>query len=290
MTPRTRRPRAGFTLIELLVVMAIIATLVGLLMSGVQKARGSRDRAENIHRMNKISTALSGLKEQNNGLGLDYVPSHVISNGGFVLKAVYNGDEPEVFYLRKAWRNMNTTMTPDPVTGDTSNGYTGQPVVLDANQLLTVFLTGGTWTNYSGFSANPRKPFLPPTAGESRKGPYVEIAGKSNLFVVAPNGHAWLVDPWGTPYAYFAPINGKANAYGSQSFSLPNGIFDLYPTPWGVTPYTNGGKFVNETSFQIISAGADKVFGAGGPLPGVGVPGGDDDQAQFSGHVLGAGL
>ena len=60
---------------------------------------------------------------------------------------------------------------------------------------------------------------------------------------------------------------------------------------YGVTPYKSGGKYVNESGFQIISAGKDQMFGAGDALlPAVGTPGGDDDQANFSRSVLGGGI
>jgi hypothetical protein len=82
---------------------------------------------------------------------------------------------------------------------------------------------------------------------------------------------------YGRPIAYLASVGGLPSNYGNQ-------------TSLGVAPYTNNGRAVNERGFQLISAGYDGVFGGGGPLPGVGTPGGADDQANFSKAVLGAGL
>jgi hypothetical protein len=76
------------------------------------------------------------------------------------------------------------------------------------------------------------------------------------------------LDPWGTPYLYMAPIDGK-----------------LYPATGqgGVNPFRqSAAKAINPDTFQIISAGPNKVFGPGGVYtPGVSPytdkqPGGDD--------------
>jgi len=272
MTLTTRRqPRAAFTLVELLVVMAIIAILVGLLMAGVQRVRVLGPQTENASRMSQISDAIGRCK---NDLKLAYIPS----NGGFNIKSSYTGTEPELDILLRAFPNMNKSAT----------GYTGPTVTLDGNQTLCFFLTGGSITNFTGFSNNPTAPFTPGAAGQTRKGPWLEpnqklfLPGTPNPAGTPPQ--SWIVDPYGVPYAYFASVEGKQNnynAFGAQTFS-PGGSAGT------ASPYTNAGRVMNEGGFQIISAGRDKAFGAGGALPAVGA--GDDNQANFSQYQLGGRL
>jgi prepilin-type N-terminal cleavage/methylation domain-containing protein len=305
MSRRIRRPRTAFTLIELLVVISIIATLVGLLLAAISGVRVSAMRTDTFKRMQNIGMGISSVRapKDQGGLNLAYIPSEPINTTvapgtaaapvGFAIKQAYGANDPELNILLQAWPNLDITST----------GYVGASVVLDSNQTLTFFLTGGAITNFNGFSNDPKHPFKPATAGEQRRGPYIEV--NSKLYWLAPTklqapgvlapGHPWLVDAYrddpapGTPFAYFASIGGKLNNYGNQTYALPAN-WDLNASPvTSTTPYTSGGQFVNSSGFQIISAGKDRLFGAGGAvLPAAGV--GADDQANFTKTLLSGGI
>src|SRR5438045_3734638 len=59
------------------------------------------------------------------------------------------------------------------VPGVTPNTYPNGPEAdLDPNQCLTFFLTGGTLTNFQGFSTNKAAPFA---AGGDRIGPFLDL-------------------------------------------------------------------------------------------------------------------
>jgi prepilin-type N-terminal cleavage/methylation domain-containing protein len=281
MVRQSERRRAAFTLIELLVVIAIIAILISLISAAVMRVRVLGPQTENFTRIQNIAQGISSVKSSRdqNGLGLSWIPS----TGGFRLKSAYVVGDPELEVLLTAWPNLNY-------------GATGLPpnVTLDANQTLMFFLTGGTVTDYKGFSNNPKQPFTAATPGESRRGPFIEVSAK--LVKVSPaNGQAWLVDPFGTPYAYFASVGGKSNNYaalGAQSFGLP-AMYDGLATTTAtgtVAPYKSSAtKFINENGFQIISAGRDKTFGPGDlnmPATGAGV----NNQANFTRTLLSAGI
>jgi hypothetical protein len=72
------------------------------------------------------------------------------------------------------------------------------------------------------------------------------------------------------PYAYFSVARTGSYAPGDCPL-VPNG------------PYKTSTGFINPATFQIISAGADGAFGAGGAvLPGGADANGQDDLANFS--------
>jgi prepilin-type N-terminal cleavage/methylation domain-containing protein len=267
MTLQTRRRRAAITLIELLVVIAIIAILLSLTGAAVQKVRVALPRAANVHQMQQIAQAIEGAKasREQGGLGLESIPS--VGPGtdfpaGFRLMSAYTGGEPELYYLKQAFPQLNPSNTNFPnLTLDTSN------------KVLVFFLTGGPPMNYKGFSNNARFPYTAPSAGEQRKGPYLEVQPGKHL-----DASGWeLIDPFGTPYVYFAAH--RKTGYNGQS-ALGGAL----------VPYRTSTDYVNPKGVQIISAGRDQVFGPGGLLPATGNPGGEDDQANFSKRVLAAGL
>ena len=262
-TNTTPRRRAAFTLVELLVVIAIIAVLVSLTLAGVQRVRVLGPQTENAARIQQIHDAIGRCK---NELKLDYIPAHQVSTGGFKIKSSYylgppvtvQPADPELDFLLRAFPNMNVNAT----------GYTGVDLTLDANQTLCFFLTGGVVTNFTGFSNNPTQPFA--AGGTTRKGPWLEPNMK-----MYDQATGRILDVYGTPYAYFAAVGGKQNNYGAQTFGT-------------LTPYTSAGRVMNESGFQIISAGRDKAFGTGGALPASGA--GEDNQSNFSKFLLGGRL
>lgn len=140
-------------------------------------------------------------------------------------------------------------------------GMPGAGTPLTQAETLTFFLGGPGMTGW-----DPQNPANPNPAGVTKKGPYFDFA------VNRVSGHSFL-DPWGTPYIYFRSVNG--NDYG--------GTF----AAGGVSPYSQGGRAVNQNSVQIISAGANKVFGPGGAWSPGGTgyseaEAGFDDMANFN--------
>jgi len=263
-------PRPAFSLIELLVVIAIISILMGLIVAATQKVRDSADRSENSDRISQITAAVGLAKAKG---AMDYVWS-----GTFHLRTSYTGNEPELDLLKRMFPQMDLSDNGLPPDAQAD---------LNPNQALLFLLTGGTPLNYQGFSNNPKRPFTPPTAGEIRKGPWLQVTPK--MIRVASNGHAELVDPWGTPYIVFAATKGKPNNYKDDMHGFPQ-VWPVGSVPPLVTPYQYGGKYLNENGFQLISAGRDRRFGPGGTDFPATTPDGYDDQANFSRSILRVGF
>jgi hypothetical protein len=175
-------------------------------------------------------------------------------------------DWPEVKYLKEILPLMDRQ--------DNGLRWNGQPVtpesprLLDANQSLVFFLTGGPFTKYQGLSKEKQRPLaVPGQAVETRDGPFLDFP----LSRYDADGR--VLDPWGTPLAYFTAVPGSGY---SGSFTW-NGST--------VRPYREPGdpdRFMNRKTFQLISAGRNRVFGPGGNwTPGEGEwaadgPGGGD--------------
>jgi prepilin-type N-terminal cleavage/methylation domain-containing protein len=324
---------AAFTLVELLVVITIISVLVALAVVGVMGAFSQGTLATTKVEIDQLVAALNLVK---NDYQIKYLPSRLVlrrDNNYNTNDPVYGAEYARTtkFLQQMFGSKINLTPVPlgnkDPNQGiDWSNeGVPVQPqptggsdgkgnYILYGDQALVFFLGGipapvGGTNGCLGFATNPQNPADKASlATGSKKGPYFDFV--PSRLVRGGNGFFSYLDQWKTnsPYLYFS-------TYGSEnSYHLP-GTEKLFPAgdctpalkdpsgnPVVVAPYlesmTPPIRFTNSTSFQIISAGKDGVFGQGGlwdpskglPLSNGNKPGvnpGVDDQANFSGNLLG---
>jgi prepilin-type N-terminal cleavage/methylation domain-containing protein/prepilin-type processing-associated H-X9-DG protein len=118
------RPRGGgrpaFTLVELLVVIGIIATLIGILLPALNRARESARQAKCLNNMRQIAVATVMFASENKGLMPARGGSGVVKrnpNGSFV-----NVAGTDTAGLQSPWDWIAWQRKIDPVTGATSTG------------------------------------------------------------------------------------------------------------------------------------------------------------------------
>lgn len=260
MQVRKHKGRGGFTLVEMLVVILIIGVLVGMLLPALSAAKVASQRAVALNDISQLSTAIANAKTTMNAR---YVPSTATISGSTVDNATLQFFGP---------RTSSASFTAN----------IGNP--LDGNQCLVFFLGGctmtgtapnGTATFYTGFAQGVN----PVASGGSRNGPFFDFP------LNRINGSGQFTDPWGNPYVYMTTVNGN----GDYTYTLPSTI----NAPSGLTPYKypSSTNFVNPNGFQIISAGPNGVFGAGGSSWGPGGAysagtNGADDLSNFSAGSL----
>jgi hypothetical protein len=292
------------TLVELLVVLAIIAVLVALLSGAILKTLSQGPQLQTRSDLTQLSDALGTFQAK---FGLRYPPPSQIKLCS--LKSQYGNaqlDKDSIQYLQSMFPRMADTWS-----GTVNNSYsntngiywgqnptTGQPttlptggVTLTGDQCLVFFLGGlqttvnGT-TGCLGFSTNPNDPAA---QGGDRIGPFYDF--KPIRLVPGANGSATAAaffqynDTWGSPLLYFSSYKTRNgyNRYGVGADSPPGLSVSPYSSPNGI--------FYNSDTFQIISAGVNKSFGAGGtwdmnsaaPM----TAGGMDDMTNFYPRLMG---
>jgi type II secretory pathway pseudopilin PulG len=328
---RDRQDRLAFTLVELLVVMTIIIVLMGLSLAGVQRIRSKARELKVRSDISQLEAAIASFKTN---YQVAYIPSRIVlredgmygTNADPIIRA---WEQQSIVYLKKVWPRLATPLTPGFAGIDWNNdnkitvGDAGA-WVLEGDQCLVFFL-GGAQQNQGGavgclgFSTDPRNPM---SQQARRSSPNADFT--SDRLAVLPNGgykyrsdqFATFLDPFSTPYAYFSSTYGNDYDYNWKASNQQvwdcdsfGGVFQLVPYPntgtFSIVPYFDSNLapnviFYNRDGFQIICAGKNKLFGAGGgwsiaqgystanaitgqPEPGI------DDFSNFHAMNMGSG-
>ncbi|MGE3316960.1 MAG: type II secretion system protein [Planctomycetaceae bacterium] len=275
---RDPRPaRGGFTLIELLVAITIIALLLALLIPAISSARATARTAQVQAEISRLSSALADFKAK---FGI-YPPSSIRlfeTATGWTTSDADAAREAErlrsVALIRQLWPqfdftidrdindNSTTTDVIDLTVGECLAFFLGGVMTYEddnANNLLDVGedLNGNGQLDWSpqGFSQNPANPFH--FGGSNRVGPFFEF--DISRFVDTDATKDGMPEYCDTlpdqvnPYFYFSAYDGQGYLASEPVAPGPTSIYLQSSTsPW------------NQQSFQIISPGADGLYGTGG--------------------------
>lgn len=287
--------RNGFTLVELLVVIAIIAILMALTLGVMSKVFSYLDESKVVTEVNRLAESCNLFKstfgryppgkimlaEQgvvyNNAINALIAPPPGHTPAQFAALAAYSTE-----YLSSIFPGINLTAAIHDFNG---NGIAGEGgyVVLEGQQCLVFFLGGMRYGTNSpiGFNTDKTNPTV--QTNGARLGPFFEFESSRLTNAAFPAYN----DVYGTPYAYFAAkfpgMNNYANRYVPNAAALigPSDCETLTTNPGPVyfVPYFQGTvptvavanwpvatsfKFCKSDTFQIVSAGKDKLWGTGG--------------------------
>jgi prepilin-type N-terminal cleavage/methylation domain-containing protein len=290
LNPKARR--AAFTLVELLVVMAIIAVLMALLLAAVMKAMSKGDEVRARSDITGLQTAIEHFQSD---FKVDYIPSRIVlhEDMNYAVNSpnplIANFERDSLQYLQRLWPRLAGSNRGGTVGVD----WNGDGVIqtgpagtyyLEGDQCLVFFLGGipggaptgavipgrpGPATEL-GFATDPTDPSIPPAVNAPRKVPFFDGFQSARLLDRTGNHFYSYKDIWGkNVYAYFSSYktpNGYFRYVNYPAAVIPNNTGSDCST-LGVSPYADSlaGSLhcLNPNSFQIISAGANGVFGRG---------------------------
>jgi type II secretory pathway pseudopilin PulG len=286
--------RLGFTIVELLVVIGIIAVLGGLIISFIFRMGSKGKEVQTTDEIRQLEAAVANFQAR---FKVTYLPSRIYlrEDGNYKLNDPDPIEANSYYYLKRVWPNLKF-----PVDIDGDGKFDGVWNI-EGDQCLVFFLGGIQSMENNvpvclGFSTDRTNPWNR-TPNIPRMEPFYEF--KSGRLIIArsmpgrdgmptlgpfftyldPYGQSDGQGHWqsGSPFAYFSAY-GKRNGYNlfqrlkqNTSQGSDCGSIDL-KDGHGVWPYaeaidSNGAiRYVNPSSFQIISAGADTKFGIGTDL------------------------
>jgi general secretion pathway protein G len=308
MKLRRSQPRSAFTLVELLVVITIIIILMSLLLTGINKIWNYVDEVKTTNEIAQISQACEAFKARYGR----YPPSRIVlasstagnpvgynNLGGAATDADAQLQRESVEYLQAIFQGIDPNNGSHDWTG--GSGPAGR-YYLEGQECLVFFLGGMRYagSGFTGFCTDPTRPTfkIVLSAGSQRVLPFFDF-DMSRTTNVNPNsgntGGFFLVylDPYKTPYAYFAARAAATNnystsqniatwgyttntnvlldcfnligAFGGDGTAFPF-VQNLAPGPGVNAPNGRIATYHRANSFQIVSAGKDKVFG-GNTMP-----------------------
>ncbi len=315
MTRTMARRRRAFTFVELLFAIAVIAILIALFLGAVTKVMQQVARTETTTEIAKLAQSLGAARARYGNI--EFFPSQLILYNDINKYRV--GTTAIEKQTKQALRYMFGNRFIN--SGSAVNWGVPDGTVLQGSEALVFYLGGlidttGPLPRPIGFSPNPLNPTA---AGGERIGPFYEFRSArlkylDTLPAPAKRPYPSYLDPYNKsstdpsapdmPYAFFGALS--PNSYDPTEVMTMVIVVGGVPTAVPVTrPYYEFGsggttgtptKWLNPNTFQIISAGRDRMFGAVAPSatgPGwdirIGWPGGagTDDLSNFSQTDLG---
>lgn len=288
---RTRRAPAAFTLLELLIAIAIIGILASLILTVAGAANIRARNAQVGVDIADLAKGIAAFKQKFNGVE---PPSRITL---YEQASGWNSDPRSMGIIRQIWPQFDFSYAAEGgqidingdgnFNGDGTTNPTAGAIPLNGAECLVFFLVGVPATlsplalggTPAGFSPNPADPFGVTVSGGVRtvvgtnRERYTEFDA-SRLFRFQPTGGSQRTMntykdtlPGQTqPYLYLSSYNGQGyDVTNELTPSLPGGTFaDVYRTGSNGSSSSNPSPPWNPNSYQIISPGADTLYGTGG--------------------------